>query len=684
MNINLMSKNTIGIDNQQNKLQKKQLDYLNNKWGVSSTSQEISFKKKGVPEIASRIIDKTSKRATEDKSIKEKILASGRFGKMLNFILENEVLTQAGITFLIGWGLRVPTILSLPECLGGKHKEDKALAAAHSGASVTIGLFSACALTLAFNRGTSYVKKVLYKFLNPKILKERHPQLDLNSIKDKTGNLLDKSFWKNIDGKAFYEDVKTPMTMSRPKFLSEIADSTYKSRGIDIDMSANKGKNLYEYTTKKGTKLVDELGLDDLCVAIKDEGMGTTVKGLSDTNFFSLKYIDKDYLLETLRKSKSGIDESTVVKDNKVLHPKNWKMKNGENANVDLYLSDFRETAEGTPVYTGKKRLEANGVQKYVAYQRNGENGGLGTEITNEMLKADAKNDTQDKTIGWLVDIVTRIPMGLLTVAMIPSILNLFDLKKGSDKNIQKEVAIAKEQNVDNIANKKLNEAENSKNVENKNVTVQSNAPTFKGKGNSKNSFNFIDKFLGKNYSFKMLNSEKVRNSAENFRKTFKMDMTQVMTILGSFLTSGSYIVGTLSNDKLDKDRRKTLAINQFLGFLIPTFLGVAVNKKLDNKVKEYTYDFVNQQIQKIKLMEANGKIESKNAEKLIDNVIKAKKGIPVLAKLTVFAMIYRYLTPVAITPIANWMGDHMNDFMAKRNANKNNGKILNDTKKVA
>ena len=138
-----------------------------------SYEKSISFKgnptsnpKDILPKIAQRIKDTTSKRASDKKGITDKILSSARFNSTLQSILDNEVISNALIAFIIGWTCRVPTILALPEWLGGKHKEDKAMAAAHSGASVTMGVITAILLTLPINKAAKYARENLYHKLD--------------------------------------------------------------------------------------------------------------------------------------------------------------------------------------------------------------------------------------------------------------------------------------------------------------------------------------------------------------------------------------------------------------------------------------------------------------------------------------------------------------------------------------
>lgn len=627
------------------------------KAGSSNNQKDI------LPKIAKRIKDTTSKRASDKKGIMEKVLSSDRFSRTLESILSNEVLTNAGIAFVIGWTCRVPAILSIPPWLGGKNKEDKKMAAAHSGASVTMGVITAALLTLPVSKASKYARDYLYKNLKPELLKKRHPQLDISSIKDAAGKLLDKKDWKNIDGKKFCDNVKTPMTVARPKYAGDIAESTFKSMGLDIDMAANADKAVHEMTLRNGEKLMDVLSTKDMFIAIEEKGMGTTLTGLKDTNFFSLEFIDKDFLAKAM----PDLDINTAFVDGKIVHPKNWKTKNGEAANkFDIYISNYLETAESTPVYTGVKRIEKDGVEKYAAYQDNG-NGGLGTLITNEMIYADKNIDTANKTINWLVEIATRVPVGLGTVALIPKILNVFDhlgTVKGKRANSNDDVNSNKSEISKNNSEVQIEENTNVKESaavsfkgKSQNNASASSSVSFKGKEPSK-----FTKWLGKNYAFKMLNSEKLQKFVENFDKNIKMSMTEAMTILGSFFMSASYVFGTLTNKNFDKDRKTTLATNQTLGFVVPTFLGTYVSSKINPHVKKMTYKFVGEQNQRIRLMEQKGKLTKEAAEKAISNIGKVTKGIPVLASLTVFTFIYRFFTPVAITPVANVLGEKINN----------------------
>ena len=53
-------------------------------------------------------------------------------------------------------------------------------------------------------------------------------------------------------------------------------------------------------------------------------------------------------------------------------------------------------------------------------------------------------------------------------------------------------------------------------------------------------------------------------------------------------------------------------------------------------------------------MLAQQGKITPEFEKKALEAIAKASKGMPGLASLTVFTFIYRYFTPVAVTPIAN------------------------------
>lgn len=176
---------------------------------------------------------------------------------------------------------------------------------------------------------------------------------------------------------------------------------------------------------------------------------------------------------------------------------------------------------------------------------------------------------------------------------------------------------------------------------------------------------------------------------------------------VGSAITSGMYMYKTLTNDKMDKDRKQTLAVNQFLTFILSTAGAYLIDASLSDWWQKMTVRFAsvqckdekftllkefNEEVAKAKAenveikksndaLKAAAKQEGRKLQKgeLLDyKKVKADKflkkrlgnylGVPKdVAKLTkkisgmgklktmlVFGLVYRYLVPVAVTKPAN------------------------------
>lgn len=182
----------------------------------------------------------------------------------------------------------------------------------------------------------------------------------------------------------------------------------------------------------------------------------------------------------------------------------------------------------------------------------------------------------------------------------------------------------------------------------------------------------------------------------EHFKDTdnlFKHFLT-----VGSLITSGMYMYKTLTNDKLDQDRKNTLAVNQFLTFALATAGAYALDgyladwwqkqtakyasAALEDKTiyKDFVEEFKKNK-QEIKEIKAYNKTVSKAEQKEI-SVLKAEKfikeraknvlvdkkdlaqfmdrvkGMGLLKSMLVFALVYRYIVPVAVTKPANILCD--------------------------
>ena len=210
------------------------------------------------------------------------------------------------------------------------------------------------------------------------------------------------------------------------------------------------------------------------------------------------------------------------------------------------------------------------------------------------------------------------------------------------------------------------------------------------------NAMKKFTNFLSKYYTDKLYTSKFAKFLAS---KADKLDsVVDIMAILGSIVISGMYMTQTLRNKDLDEDRRKTLAINQGLTFVMATLGSVTIDKSLDKWWEKQTEKYAVSRTGDTKLPEKikaiNDKAIKKAEEELgkplkkftkkekkkhlkLTNTLKyvednlenadlevKLKGMGVLKKLIIFGTVYRFLSPVAVTPLANMIG---NKIVAKK-----------------
>lgn len=187
--------------------------------------------------------------------------------------------------------------------------------------------------------------------------------------------------------------------------------------------------------------------------------------------------------------------------------------------------------------------------------------------------------------------------------------------------------------------------------------------------------------FLAKNYTQKLYGSklaEYLSTKAESLE-----NVPDHMQVLGSTIISGMYMTQTLRNKDFDEKRKKTLALNQFLTFAVSTAGGYFIDKRIEKKWEKLTRkyalnrtgdkDLLNKlKIYEDKCVEAASAIGKKyDTKKLLvdyfsdpkeihydENLAKKIKGMGVLRSLLVFGTIYRFVSPVAVTPLATWISN--------------------------
>lgn len=147
-------------------------------------------------------------------------------------------------------------------------------------------------------------------------------------------------------------------------------------------------------------------------------------------------------------------------------------------------------------------------------------------------------------------------------------------------------------------------------------------------------------------------------NKFKKLMEKAKNKTVQNITVLGSFILSGFYVKQTLQNDKLEKQRKITLAINQSAVFVVSTIASYTIDNLLTKPIDK----FVNRYIA------AN--VENPKIGKYAD-------GIKCALPLIIFGTMYRFIAPVLITPIANHLGNKLyskNEDLAAKQKNNQTG----------
>lgn len=184
-------------------------------------------------------------------------------------------------------------------------------------------------------------------------------------------------------------------------------------------------------------------------------------------------------------------------------------------------------------------------------------------------------------------------------------------------------------------------------------TNLLSNSATINFKGAKEGKFGkWISEFFGKHYGKPMYDKEWIQTASEKMTK-FPGEMTEHMATLGSVLTSSVYMYKTATNKDLEPKSRKTLAINQGLCCVIPAIGAYTVSNKLSKFKKNVEYRYRGLKEQQVAL----GQISKQEAEILKSKLGNNLKGLGALTGLVTFTLIYRYLTPVVVTPVANWIG---------------------------
>ena len=666
------------------------------KKGKNISSNEI----KKIIEQIKKVVGDVAKEAKPEVKRGDKFLMSPFFNKLLN-VVDYETVVTATVA-AAACVARAGTILGM-SANDEKNKGNNTYAAVHALASGIVGFVAVFLLTTPFKAGMDHVMKKMFDQLPEKTLKRLHPQLNEKSIvKDGkrisekikevvNGKEIEKIQWKDLAGNDFCKDIKNCDMLPEFKQLAEVSQETFeKILGVKgVDWAAQKGKSFNDVVNKEGKKLNELIDFDRIGIKVAHKEYSEVAKKELETKGQILfRDIDKNYFTELISKTDDAnlkrLDISSVFEGDKIKDFRLWKDVEGKQWKMDLdsiFVSSELETANYSPRITGRMREDAKeGIHKFRTYQRNGKNGKLGTEISDDMLRADKENAGLMKSLTWLPDLAFRVPIAMTTVALIPWLLkNLFHIEKNKKpqdvKPQEQQVVPAENKTVSNVEEVKpafkgaslLKNENPTPEISFKGVDKPQGEPTNEGnvsfkagkppkKSAIKKLLDWIGEKMANLYGEKLINSDKMAKVSAKM-SDIPGGLTQAMQAFGALLTSGTYVARTINNKDLDPEKRKTLAINQTLCWIVPTIAAYVVDRGINDFVKkkiEYRYSGLQQQKAAVAKLKGNAKA----SEEILGSLSKKVAGVRTLASLAVFTIIYRYATPVIITPIANKIGE--------------------------
>ncbi|MCQ2754086.1 MAG: hypothetical protein MJ231_03460, partial [bacterium] len=596
--------------------------------------------------ITKKIIKETAEDIKKIIDSNKKMKPEGNtWDKVLETTEKIEPFINAAIAAILTIIARPLTNVLLSMVLGDE--KDYMYASSHSIASGILGLIFPLLFINPLSKGYDLVRNNANKYLKDmpneeyiKLILKRHPQTDPKTLIDAEGNKNPFEKVMDIHGNPSSPDIKDVMKVPLPKHLSELPKVILEKYFPNIDAEKSALKSANEWIDKAGNKTSLPDTLDDLFICLEKEGK----KGKNSQSYFPLRYIKEDLLKELF----PDLDiASTKGADGKRLSLSHWKNINGQAYNLDkdfLYYSNIECTDKFIPLITGEMRTDverksffhkSKKIDKYICYQTNGKPGELGTPITQDMIEAERANAVHNKLGQWLGDIVLAVPRAILTIMLIPIILKkVFHIEKKKPAEKQEVQQINNEievKDTENTAEKQL---------------------AFKGKKPSK-----ISDFLARTYGKAIYKSKAIRKFAEWFAPKDTSNATKHFQVLGALATSATYAVSTIKSPNFDKDNATTLAVNQTLGWVAPTLLGYITDKAIQERTKQWEFNYCNKRKKAIEL----SKLSNEEKQKLLKGLNKSQKGFRTFAGMVTFTLMYRYLAPVLITPLANKIGAAIN-----------------------
>lgn len=267
------------------------------------------------------------------------------------------------------------------------------------------------------------------------------------------------------------------------------------------------------------------------------------------------------------------------------------------------------------------------------------------TSKTIEALKGNAKNLTQSKDYKFITQVlkqcsglISALPKAMLTVALIPVIMNFLFNKNKKNTKKQKSATFSSSQHT-SLSTKNLSK--------NNSITSYIYKETFTENLNKSSDTNPFNKNKAFSPSFKgglsdtiargigsLLNKNQIQNIAKKFSR-WDSDITKNISIATDLLLTASFIHQTNKSKKIDEDKKKPLIYNNLISTGITLLGGYFIDSAIKNNTQKFIDKF-------IKINKDNPKLN------------KYIEGINILRPTIIFAALYYGIMPVISTYLSD------------------------------
>lgn len=270
------------------------------------------------------------------------------------------------------------------------------------------------------------------------------------------------------------------------------------------------------------------------------------------------------------------------------------------------------------------------------------------------------------KEVNFIPEFILAAPRAVITIALIPPILkHVFGWEKAKHKNKannpETKPVNTVEKNLDELKEENLIEPQETENVPSKDTQNGTNNTSFTGRPivnkellkEAKSPFDRLTTVLAC-YFARMLENPRIKDLIEKTKTN--QNLTRWLSTITSTIISGFYVQQTLTKKDLDEKKRKTLAVNQGLTAIVSNIMAWGLDEKTGKWVDKAFAD-------KYSAVNVNPAINPDH--------LKAKDlyhGTHVAKTIIIFGMIHRFVVPVLITPIANHIGNKLNEKKTNKN----------------